>query len=131
MSVCTTVVSTRSFWLSSSPRSDRRLHHQIIDRLERLGRPPIERVAANLAAYVGLFPDVVIGDTVPIPSVTDQPQWQNDYRQWLAEFARHVGRPIGFAVREQLVGRFGSAVLPHIFGAGDELATDRRDPLKV
>ena len=63
------------------------------------------RVAANLAAYVKLFPDVVIGDTLPIPSVTDQPQWQNDYRQWLAAFQHRVGRPIGFTVLDINWGR--------------------------
>src|SRR5258708_34658356 len=41
MSVCTNVVSTGSFWhLQTEP--DCRLHHQIIDRLERLRPQPIE-----------------------------------------------------------------------------------------
>ena len=31
-------------------------------------------------------------------------------------------------MRQQLVRRFGSPMLPDIFGAGDELAVDRRDP---
>jgi hypothetical protein len=57
-----------------------------------------ERVAANLAAYQKLFPDIVIGDTVPIPSLTDQPDWQNDYRQWLQAFRTHTGRPLAFTV---------------------------------
>ena len=42
MSVCTTVVSTRSFWPSFQFEVDRRMHHQIIDRLERFGREPGE-----------------------------------------------------------------------------------------
>jgi hypothetical protein len=46
MSVCTTVVSTRSFW----PSLDRRLHHQIIDRLERLGREPIEAAVERIVS---------------------------------------------------------------------------------
>src|SRR5258708_36416100 len=42
MSVCTTVVSTRSFWPSFKSEGGRRMHHQIIDRLERFGREPGE-----------------------------------------------------------------------------------------
>jgi hypothetical protein len=57
-----------------------------------------ERVAANFAAYEKLFPEIVIGDTVPIPSLTDQPNWQNDYRQWREAFQAHTGRPLAFTV---------------------------------
>jgi hypothetical protein len=53
-----------------------------------------ERVAANLAAYQKLFPGITIVDGEPIPSLTDQPQWQSDLGQWLAAFQRHVGQPL-------------------------------------
>ena len=69
MSVCTTVVSTRSFWPSSSPEFDGRLHHYIIDRPERLGREPSEPAVEcivsrhRLAIEVGeLAQSVSIGD---------------------------------------------------------------------
>jgi hypothetical protein len=57
-----------------------------------------ERVATNLAAYQRLFPDIVIVDGEPIPSLTDQTNWQNDYRQWLNAFRKHVGRSLALTV---------------------------------
>ena len=57
-----------------------------------------ERVAANLAAYHKLWPDVVIGDIEPVPSLTVQPNWQKDYQQWLQAFQAHAGRPLAFMV---------------------------------
>jgi hypothetical protein len=54
------------------------------------------RVAANLREYQKLFPDVVIGDIEPFPSITEAPQWQADYRQWRQAFRRAVGKPIAY-----------------------------------
>ncbi|MDQ0475203.1 hypothetical protein [Labrys wisconsinensis] len=52
------------------------------------------RVAANLREYQKLFPAVVIGDTEPFPSITDQPQWRADYQRWRQAFGRAVGQPL-------------------------------------
>lgn len=55
-----------------------------------------ERVAANLHEYQKLFPHIVIGDGEPFPSITDQPHWQNDYREWLHFFRMKSGQPLAY-----------------------------------
>lgn len=54
------------------------------------------RVAANLREYQKLFPDVVIGDIEPFPSITDQPNWQNDYKAWTQAVQHAVGKPVSY-----------------------------------
>lgn len=54
------------------------------------------RVAANLREYQKLFPNVVIGDIEPFPSITDEPQWSADYQHWREAFRRAVGEPVAF-----------------------------------
>jgi hypothetical protein len=56
-----------------------------------------ERVAANLQEYMKVFPDVIISDSEPFPSITDQPGWQNDYKEWLQAFHAKVGKPLSFS----------------------------------
>jgi len=56
------------------------------------------RVAANLREYQKLFPNVVIGDIEPFPSITDEPQWSADYQHWREAFRRAVGEPVAFPV---------------------------------
>jgi hypothetical protein len=55
-----------------------------------------DRVAANIREYQKVFPDVEIGDIEPFPSITAQPGWQNDYRQWLDAFRRKIGKPMAY-----------------------------------
>jgi len=55
-----------------------------------------ERAAAIMREYKKVFPDVVIGDIEPIPSLTKQPGWQNAYREWMQAFQKAAGRPIAF-----------------------------------
>ena len=50
-----------------------------------------ERVAANLREYLKVFPDAIIGDGEPFPSISDQPGWQKDYQEWLQAFRAKVG----------------------------------------
>ena len=45
-----------------------------------------ERVAKNLHEYLKVFPNAVIGDIEPFPSITDQPSWQEDFRHWIEAF---------------------------------------------
>jgi hypothetical protein len=56
-----------------------------------------ERVAANLREYIKVFPDVIISDSEPFPSITDQLGWQNDYKEWLQAFYAKVGKPLSFS----------------------------------
>jgi hypothetical protein len=56
----------------------------------------VDRVAANLREYLKVFPDAIIGDGEPFPSITDQPGWREDYQQWLATFRAKVGKPLAF-----------------------------------
>jgi hypothetical protein len=56
----------------------------------------VARVAANMREYQKVFPDVIIGDGEPFPSITAQPHWQNDYRQWLQTFKAVIGKPLSF-----------------------------------
>jgi hypothetical protein len=55
-----------------------------------------ERAAAIMLEYKKVFPNVVIGDIEPFPALTDQPNWQNDYREWMAAFQTAMGQPIAF-----------------------------------
>jgi hypothetical protein len=43
----------------------------------------VARVAANWREYQKVFPNVIIGDIEPFPSITAQPSWQSDYRTWM------------------------------------------------
>jgi hypothetical protein len=56
-----------------------------------------DRVAANLREYLKVFPDAIIADGEPFPSITDQPTWQKDYQEWLQTFRMKVGKPLSFA----------------------------------
>jgi hypothetical protein len=55
-----------------------------------------ERVAANLREYLKLFPDLVIGDIEPIPSMSSQPNWQTDYTAWRMAVQKATGKPIAY-----------------------------------
>jgi hypothetical protein len=55
-----------------------------------------QRVAANLAEYQKVFPDVIIGDGEPFPSISNQPGWQDDYKAWLHAFRGAVGKRLSF-----------------------------------
>lgn len=55
-----------------------------------------ERVAKNLREYQNHFPNVIIGDGEPIPSITDQPHWQDDFREWQRVFRAKTGKPLAF-----------------------------------
>ncbi|WP_298281299.1 hypothetical protein [uncultured Bradyrhizobium sp.] len=56
-----------------------------------------QRVAANVRAYQSVFPNLIVGESVPIPSLTNEPHWQDDYRAWRSAFKAATGRPIAFA----------------------------------
>jgi hypothetical protein len=55
-----------------------------------------ERVAANVREYQKVFPHVVVGDTEPFPSITDQPHWQDDFRKWQHLFHVKSGQPLAY-----------------------------------
>ncbi len=55
-----------------------------------------ERVAANVGEYRKFFPHVIIGDGEPLPSITDQPHWQDDYKEWLRFFRMKTGQPLAY-----------------------------------
>lgn len=55
-----------------------------------------ERAAAIMLEYKRLFPNVVIGDIEPVPALTTQTDWPNEYSEWLREFSAAVGQPIKF-----------------------------------
>jgi hypothetical protein len=61
-------------------------------------RNVVDRVAANLREYQKIFPDVVIGDIEPLPVITAQPNWQNEYREWLQTFKAIVGKPLSYTM---------------------------------
>jgi hypothetical protein len=46
--------------------------------------------------YKKLYPDVGIGEGIPIPAFTDQPDWQADLRHWLQAFKAATGQPLAF-----------------------------------
>ncbi|MBV9982221.1 hypothetical protein [Bradyrhizobium sp.] len=55
-----------------------------------------ERVAKNLHEYLKVFPNAIIGDGEPFPSITDQPTWKDDYRHWMEAFHAKVGKELAF-----------------------------------
>ncbi len=56
----------------------------------------VDRVAANIREYQKVFPDVVIGDIEPFPSITMQPGWEADYQRWLDLFRSKIGKPMAY-----------------------------------
>ncbi len=54
------------------------------------------RAAAVMKEYQKVFPNVQIGDTEPFPALTKQPNWQNEYREWMQAFNKELGKPIAF-----------------------------------
>jgi len=61
---------------------------------------PIENVAERAAAimreYRNAFPNIVIGDAEPFPAITDQHNWQADYKAWMKAFSVATGQNIAF-----------------------------------
>ncbi len=55
-----------------------------------------ERAAALMREYQKVFPNVIFGDTEPLPSLMKQPGWQDSYREWMQAFREAVGQPIAF-----------------------------------
>jgi hypothetical protein len=55
-----------------------------------------ERAAAIIREYQKVFPKLVVADIEPFPAITDQPGWQNEYRQWMQAFNAALGQPIAF-----------------------------------
>ncbi|MBV8919852.1 hypothetical protein [Bradyrhizobium sp.] len=55
-----------------------------------------QRAAAVMKEYQKVFPNVQIGDTEPFPALTKQPNWQNEYREWMQAFNEELGKPIAF-----------------------------------
>jgi hypothetical protein len=53
-----------------------------------------ERVGGVLSEYRRVFPNVVIGDIEPFPSLSSQPNWQDDYANWVRTFGQTVGSPL-------------------------------------
>ena len=55
-----------------------------------------ERVAKNMHEYLKVFPNAIIADGEPFPSITDQPNWKEDYRHWMEAFRAKVGKELAF-----------------------------------
>ena len=55
-----------------------------------------DRAAAIMREYHKVFPNVMIGDTEPIPSLTKHPHWREDYQEWMQAFQKAFGKPIAF-----------------------------------
>jgi hypothetical protein len=55
-----------------------------------------ERAAAIIREYKKVFPNLIVGDIEPFPAITDQRNWQNEYRQWMNAFNAALGQPIAF-----------------------------------
>jgi hypothetical protein len=55
-----------------------------------------QRTAAVMKEYRNVFPNVLFGDTEPFPALTKQPDWQNDYREWMRAFNDELGKSIAF-----------------------------------
>jgi hypothetical protein len=55
-----------------------------------------ERVAKNLHEYLKVFPNAIIGDGEPFPSITDQPTWKEDFRHWIEAFRAKTGKALAF-----------------------------------
>jgi hypothetical protein len=55
-----------------------------------------ERAAAIIREYQNAVPNVVIGDGEPFPAITDQPDWQAEYKAWMKAFSAATGQNIAF-----------------------------------
>lgn len=56
----------------------------------------VERTASIVKVYTDAFPDVVVGDTEPFPSISNEPRWKADYREWCSKFKTATGYPLSF-----------------------------------
>jgi hypothetical protein len=63
--------------------------HSSIDRVAEL-------VAQNVRAYKRQFPNVAIGEGIPVPAFTNQPNWRADLEHWLQAFNAAAGQPLAF-----------------------------------
>src|SRR5438477_10945947 len=61
-------------------------------------RDAAERAAAIMREYKKVFPNVVIGDVEPVPDLTKQPQWRQDFQQWRQEFQKVFGSPVAYLI---------------------------------
>lgn len=55
-----------------------------------------ERVGSVLSEYRRTFPNVVIGDVEPFPSLSSQPNWEGDYKNWVRAFGQTVASSLAF-----------------------------------
>lgn len=91
-------------------------------------RDVVDRVAANLREYQKIFPDVVIGDVEPLPVITAQPNWQNDYREWLQTFKGTVGKPLSYTIIDV---NWGHSNWPESLQRFSKFARDTQMPIGV
>jgi hypothetical protein len=88
----------------------------------------VARIAANIREYQKVFPNVIVGDGEPFPSITAQPHWQSDYRQWLQTFKAVIGKPLSFTAIDI---NWGHKEWPESVRAFASFARDARMPIGV
>jgi hypothetical protein len=54
------------------------------------------RVAVNIKIYTAAFPNVIVGDIEPFPAVSNQPNWQSVFANWVKAFRNATGTPLSF-----------------------------------
>jgi len=54
------------------------------------------RVAVIVKIYTAAFPNVIVGDTEPFPAISNQPNWQAAYGNWVKAFHSATGTPLTF-----------------------------------
>ena len=54
------------------------------------------RVAVIVKIYTAAFPNVLVGDTEPFPAISNQPNWQAAYGNWVKAFHSATGTPLTF-----------------------------------
>jgi hypothetical protein len=87
-----------------------------------------ERVAKNLDEYLKVFPNIIVGDGEPFPAISDQPNWKDDYKQWIEAFHAKVGKELAFT---NVDINWGVKNWPRSVEAFRSFAKDARMPMGI